>query len=117
MNTKQLNEKFYAKRELVGTAEHCICEDCVFYAEQIMKNAALVKFLNNKGLDPRKADEVWCYMEVDGVKHYTVDFFKVYADKEEIHTFGNAKVTIYINNNTEEEIPQYICVIDVVFKI
>ena len=56
-------------------------------------------------------------MEVDGVKHYTVDFFKVYADKEEIHTFGNAKVTIYINNNTEEEIPQYICVIDVVFKI
>ncbi len=37
--------------------------------------------------------------------------------KEETHTFGNAKVTIYINNNTEEEIPQYICVIDVVFKI
>ena len=117
MNTKRLNEQLYAKRALVGTMEHCICEDCVFYAEQIMKNDALVVFLHHKGLDPRKADEVWCYMEVDGFKHYTVDFFKVYADKEEIHTFGNAKVTIYINNNTEEEIPQYICVIDVVFKI
>lgn len=83
MNTKQLNEQFYEKRELVGTAEHCICEDCVFYAEQIMKNDTLVEFLRNKGLDPRKADVVWCYMERDELKYYTVDFYEVYAHKEE----------------------------------
>lgn len=76
MNTKQLNEQFYAKRELVGTVDHCLCEDCIFYAEQIMKNNTLVEFLHTKGLDPRKANEVWCYMEKDGYKHYTIDFLK-----------------------------------------
>lgn len=95
MNTKQLNEQLYANRELAGTAEHCICEDCVFYAEQIMKNDALVSFLLAKGLNPRKADEVWCYMEKDGNKHYTADFFEVYAEKEH---------------------PPHACTIDVVFK-
>ncbi|MER2126241.1 hypothetical protein [Solibacillus sp.] len=116
MNIKQLNENFYTNKELVGDINHCVCTDCIFYAEQIMKNAALVKYLTSIGLNPRKADEVWCYMEAEGFKHYTVDFFKVYADKEETHTFGNAKVTIYININAVEEMPQYICVIDVVFK-
>ncbi len=117
MNTKQLNEQFYAKRALVGTADHCICEDCVFYAEQIMKNDALVEFLHSKGLDPQKADEVWCYMERDGYKYYTVDFFEVHADKEETNTFGNAKVTVCVNTYAEKETLPHTCAIDVVFKI
>lgn len=116
MNTKQLNEQLYANRELAGTAEHCICEDCVFYAEQIMKNDALVSFLLTKGLNPRKADEVWCYMEKDGNKHYTADFFEMYAEKEEMHIYGNVKVTFYINNYAEKEQPPHACTIDVVFK-
>jgi len=68
MNTKQLNEQFYAKRELVGTVDHCLCEDCIFYAEQIMKNNTLVEFLHTKGLDPRKANEVcvtWRKMDIN----------------------------------------------------
>ena len=43
INSRQLNKQFYAKRELVGTKGHCICEDCIFYAEQIIKNEALVE--------------------------------------------------------------------------
>lgn len=82
-----------------------------------MKNDALVKFLNSKGLDPRKADEVWCYMEKDGCKYYTVDFFQVHADQKETATFGNAKVTIYTNNYAEKETFPYVCTIDVVFTI
>ena len=117
MNTKQLNEKFYSKRELAGTTNHCICEDCVFYAEQIMNNDALVEFLHSKGLDPRKADEVWCYLEKGGYKYYTVDFFEVYADKEETYTFRNAKITIQDNIYAEKETSRYACTIDVVFKI
>ena len=117
MNTKQLNEQLYAKRALAGTKEHCVCEDCVFYAEYIMKNDALVAFLHHKGLDPRKADEVWCYMEKDGCKYYTVDFFQVHAEQEETATFGNAKVTIYSNTYAEKETFPYVCTIDVVFTI
>ncbi|MED3799178.1 hypothetical protein P4604_17525 [Lysinibacillus capsici] len=117
MNTKQLNEQFYAKRELVGTVDHCLCEDCIFYAEQIMKHNTLVEFLHTKGLDPRKANEVWCYMEKDGYKHYTIDFFEVYADKEETHTFGNAKITFYVNIYAEKEQLPYVCTIDAVFKM
>lgn len=117
MNTKQLNEQLYAKRALVGTKAHCICEDCIFYAEQIMKNTPLIEFLHRKGLDPRKANEVWCYMEKDGCKYYTVDFFQVHADQEEKATFGNAKVTIYNSTCAEKETLPYVCTIDVVFKI
>lgn len=116
MNTKQLNEKFYSKRELAGTANHCECEDCIFYAEQIMSNHELVEFLHSKGLEPRKVDEVWCYKEKDGYKYYTVDFFEMYADKEETRTFGNAKVTIQNNIYAKEE-PSYACTIDLAFKI
>ena len=117
MNTKQLNEQLYAKRALVGTKAHCICEDCIFYAEQIMKNTPLIEFLHRKGLDPRKANEVWCYMEKDGCKYYTVDFFQVHADQEEKATFGNAKVTIYNSTCAEKETLPYVCTIDVVFTI
>ena len=117
MKTKQLNEQFYAKRELVGTAEHCICEDCVFYAEQIIKNDVLVEFLHTKGLNPLKADEVWCYTKKDGYKYFTVDFFEVYADKEETHTLGNAKIAFYVNIYAEKENLPYVCTIDVVFKM
>ena len=117
MNTKQLNENFYSKRALVGTANHCICGDCVLYAEQIMFNVELIEFLHSKGLDPRKADEVWAYLEKDGYKYYSVDFFQMYADKEELHTFGNAKVTIQDNIYAEKDTPRYSCTVDVVFKI
>ena len=117
MNTKQLNEKFYSKRALIGTANHCICEDCVLYAEQIMNNDALVEFLHRKGLDPLKADEVWCYNEKNGYKYYTVDFLQLYADQEESHTFGNAKVTIQDKIYAEKESPSYAATIDIVFKI
>ena len=117
MNTKQLNEQFYEKRELVGTADYCICEDCVFYAEQIMKNDSLVEFMHSKGLDPRKADEVWCYREEDGYKYYTVDFFEVYADKEETHIFGSAKITFYEGIDVGKEKLPYVCTIDAVFNI
>lgn len=117
MNTKDLNENFYSKRALVGTANHCICGDCVLYTEQIMLNVELIEFLHSKGLDPRKADEVWAYLEKDEYKYYTVDFFQVYADKEESHTFGNAKVTIQHNIYAEKGTPRYSCTVDVVFKI
>ncbi|MBX8943092.1 MULTISPECIES: hypothetical protein [Lysinibacillus] len=117
MNTKQLNEQFYANGELVGTVNHCICEDCIFYAEQIMKNNMLIEFLHSNGLDPRKANEVWCYMEKDGYKHYTIDFFEVYADKEETHTVGNAKITFYVNIYAEKEQLPYGCTIDAIFKM
>ena len=117
MNTKQLNEQLYAKRALAGTKAHCICEDCIFYAEQIMKNTPLIEFLHHKGLDPRKADEVWCYMEKDGCKYYTVDFFQVHAEQEETTTFSNAKVTIYNGSYAEQATLLYVCTIDVVFKI
>ncbi|MEK3764454.1 MULTISPECIES: hypothetical protein [unclassified Solibacillus] len=115
MNTKQLNENFYSKRALVGTANHCICGDCVLYAEQIMFNVELIEFLHSKGLDPRKADEVWAYLEKDGYKYYTADFFQVYADKEESYTFGNAKVIIQENIYAEKETPRYSCTVDVRF--
>ncbi|MBD8034163.1 hypothetical protein [Solibacillus merdavium] len=117
MDTKQLNEEFYSKRALVGTINHCICGDCVFYAAKIMNNYPLVEFLHSKGLDPRKADEVWAYLEKGGYKYYTVDFFEVYADIEESHTFENAKVTIRYNIYAEKKTPTYTCTIDVIFKI
>ena len=82
-----------------------------------MKNTPLIEFLHRKGLDPRKANEVWCYMEKDGCKYYTVDFFQVHADQEEKATFGNAKVTIYNSTCAEKETLPYVCTIDVVFKI
>lgn len=117
INTKQLNEQFYATRELIGTEGHCICEDCVFYAEQIMKNESLVEFLHTKGLHPLKADEVWCYTEKDGYKHFTVNFFEVFADQEETHTFGNAKISIYENTYAEKENLPHVCAIDVALKM
>ena len=40
----------FRRRELVGTDDHCICEDCIFYEEQIMINNALVEFYHTKGL-------------------------------------------------------------------
>lgn len=112
MNFQKLNERFYAMRALVGTKGHCICADCIFYAKNIMVNDALVEFLYTRGLDPLKADEVWCYTEKDGYKYYTVDFFEVYADREETHTFVNAKISITTNSYAEKEQLPYVCSID-----
>lgn len=83
-----------------------------FYAEKIMVNDALVEFLHTRGLDPLKADDIWCYTEKDGYKYYAVDFFEVYADREETHTFGNAKLSITTNSYAEKGQLSYVWSID-----
>jgi len=41
----------------------------------------------------------------------------VYADKEETHTVGNAKITFYVNIYAEKEQLPYGCTIDAIFKM
>ena len=65
-----------------------------------------------KGLEPLTADEVWCFNEEDGYKYYTVDFFEVYADREETHTFDNVKISITFNTYAQKEQLPYTCSID-----
>ncbi|MEK4386155.1 hypothetical protein MKZ25_10140 [Solibacillus sp. FSL W7-1464] len=105
MDIKQLNEQLYKNRPQVGSASHCDCKECLFYAEKIMLNEFVVNFLNERGLHPLKADEVWCYKEEDGFKYYLVDFFEVVAMKEQHFDLDNGK--LIIASNPFAEIGQY----------
>lgn len=116
MDCKHLNEQFFRNRELVGTKGHCICEDCVFYAKHIVKNTELVEWLDKRGLDPRKADEVWCYNEEDGFKFYAVDFFEVYADQDEMQHFENTTVSIFFNSYAEKGQLSHACSMEIMLK-
>ncbi|WP_431029638.1 hypothetical protein [Lysinibacillus sp. LZ02] len=117
MNIKKRNKQLYTARAVVETSEHCECENCLFYAAHIESNTTLVTFLEGIGIDPRKADEVWCYMEEDRQKHYTVDFFEIYAEQEETHIFEHAKVVIVANPYAENGRLPYALSIDVVLKM
>ena len=116
MNCKHLNEQFYGNRELVGTIGHCICKDCVFYAKNIVQNTALVEWLDMRGLDPQKADEVWCYTEKDGFKFYTVNFFEIYADQEETYHFENATISVFVNSYAKKEQLSHACSMEIMLK-
>lgn len=113
MNVKQLNEQLYKNRPTVGSTGHCDCKDCMFYAEKIMLNEFVENFLNEIGLHPLKADEVWCYKEVDGFKYYLVDFFEVVAKKEQILRFDNGKMIITSNPFAENRLYRHALSIDI----
>ena len=113
MDVKQLNEQLYKNRPPVGSTSHCDCMDCVFYAEKIMLNKFVEKFLNEIGLNPLKADEVWCYKEVDGFKYYLVDFFEVVVKEEQTLCFDNGKLIIASNPFAENRQYRHALTIDI----
>lgn len=113
MDVKQLNEKLYKNRPTVGSPSHCDCNDCLFYAEKILQNEYLERFLNEIGLNPLKADEVWCYKEVDEFKYYLVDYFEVIAMKEQTLSFNNGKLIIASNPFAEHGQYRHALTIDI----
>ncbi|MEK5080593.1 hypothetical protein MKX73_16850 [Solibacillus sp. FSL W7-1436] len=113
MDVKQLNEQLYKNRPPVGSTSHCDCQECVFYAVKIMLNEFVVNFLYERGLHPLKADEVWCYKEDDGFKYYCVDFFEVFAMKEQSLIFDVGKLIIASNPFAENEHYRHALTIDI----
>lgn len=94
MNIAQQNKQFYATKPCLGTSAHCECEDCLFYAAEIMKNKQLIDYLNTLGIDPLKPDEVWCYKKENDYHYFTVDYFEIYATESNRSTFDKATVII-----------------------
>ena len=77
-----------------------------------MLNEDVVNFLNERGLHPLKADEVWCYKEEDGVNYYSVDFFEIAAIKEQHLDFDDGKLIITSNPSAENGQYKYALTID-----
>lgn len=117
LTIQQRNEQLFATKFSVGSHEHCGCEDCAFYANNIIKNTELVTFLHAMGVDARKADEAWCYNTEDGYKYYLVDFFRLHADREGTFVFGNITMTLFFIPYTEKNELCYGMALDGALKI
>ena len=117
MNLRKQNELIFAGKLSVRDPEHCGCEDCTFYANNIIKHKQFIQFLESLGIDATKADEVWCYNEEHGNKYFSVDFWCVYSELEGTFQFDNVEMTILRLHHAEDSQPTHAISIEAALKI
>lgn len=117
MNIQQRNEAFYKNKPRLGTKEHCECEDCLYFAAHVDEHTDLTGLLATYGLHPTQADEVWCYSDEDDYKHYTVDFFSIYANEEANYALPHATVSVNKAYFPKADEPPYGMSINVRLKV
>ena len=117
MTVQEQNQKIFSTKHSVGDKKHCGCENCLFYAEKIVKNIKLVKFLQSFGVDVQKADEVWCYKEENGYKYFSVDYVNLYSEMEGTYTFDNVIVKIDFMLEVAEGQPTHWIEIEAILEV
>lgn len=107
-NIRKQNELVFTTKFSVMELAHCGCEDCIFYAKNIVKHKLLIQFLESFGINATKADEVWCYKEEHGKKYFSVDFWGVYlGELEGTFQFDHIEITILRHPHTNDSQPTH----------